>query len=119
MGYFFELYNSYTLFYLSFRPDATWQIPCLSLVFAFLGVGNIVTTSWTIPSKIGERHKGLLKLRFTRLDKYFWSHKKKFDEVDGPEVKSAREGELRLGKLFSDGFSGKRLRLSAQLQHVH
>ena len=86
IGYFFELYNSYTLFYLSFREDATWQIPCLGLVFAFLGVGNIITTSWTIPSKIGERSKGLLKLRFTRLDKYFWSHKKRSDEVDGPGV---------------------------------
>ena len=86
IGYFFELYNSYTLFYLSFREDATWQIPCLGLVFAFLGGGNIITTTWTIPSKIGERHKGLLKLRFTRLDKYFWSHKKKLDEVDGAEV---------------------------------
>jgi len=91
-GYFFELYNSYTLFYLSFREDATWQIPCLGLVFAFLGGGNIITTSWTIPSKIGERHKGLLKLRFTRLDKYFWSHKKKSDELEGP---GGNEGDSR------------------------
>ncbi len=60
----------------SVRLDATWQVPTLALVFGFLGLGNIVTTSWTIPSKIGERQKGLLKLRFVRLDKYFWSHKK-------------------------------------------
>ena len=39
-----------------------------------LGVGNIIATSWTIPSKIKAKQMGLLKMRFTRLDKYFWSH---------------------------------------------
>lgn len=93
----FQLYNAYTLYYLSFRKDATWQVPCLSLVFATLGTGNIITvsgssvflnkclidmslsiqTSWTIPSKMKERKMGLLQLRFTRLDKLFWRHKKR------------------------------------------
>ena len=44
-GYIWQLYNAYTLFYLSFRPDATWQVPCLCLTFAVLGAGNIFTVS--------------------------------------------------------------------------
>lgn len=76
-GYMWQLYNSYTLYYLSYMPDATWQVPCLSFLFFVLGGGNVVTTSWTIPSKIRERNMGMLKLRFTRLDKYFWSHTKR------------------------------------------
>lgn len=26
VGYFFQLYNAYSLFYLSFLPEATWQV---------------------------------------------------------------------------------------------
>lgn len=76
-GYIYQLYNSYTLFHLSFRDDATWQVPCLAVVFAVLGSGNIITTSWVIPAKIIERRKGLLKMRFTRLDKFFWRHRRR------------------------------------------
>ena len=53
------------LFFLH-RPDAPWQVPCLSLVFLVLGLGNLATVSWTIPSKIRDRNRGLLKMRFTR-----------------------------------------------------
>merc|ERR1712141_142220 len=80
-GYIWELHNAYTLFYLSYELDSTWQVPVLSLIFFTLGVGNIVTTSWTIPSKIRERNLGMLKMRFTRLDKYFWSHGKRKETV--------------------------------------
>ena len=60
-------------FYFFCSPESTWQIPVLSFLFFVLGIGNLVTTSWTIPTKISERQN--FKLRFTRLDKYFWSHK--------------------------------------------
>lgn len=55
-------------------------------MFAVVGIGNIVTTSWTIPSKMAARQQGLLKLRFTRLDKYFWSHKKRHREESVSKV---------------------------------
>ena len=73
-GYIWELYNAYTLFYLSYELDSTWQVPTLCFLFFLLGIGNIITTSWTIPSKIREANLGLLQMRFTRLDKYFWNH---------------------------------------------
>ena len=71
VGYFFQMYNSYTLFLLSSDKEATWHVPVLFVVFGVLAIGNTITTSSTIPSKIAERRKGLLKLRFTKLDKYF------------------------------------------------
>lgn len=78
-GYIFQLYNAYVLFHLTYHPQYTWQVPCLCLVFTIVGLGNIITTSLTIPLKISEHRKGLLKLRFTRLDKYFWTHRKRRD----------------------------------------
>jgi hypothetical protein len=49
----------------------------VGIIFFVLGFGNLVTTSSIIPAKIRESKMGLLKLRFTRLDKYFWSHKRR------------------------------------------
>ena len=46
-----------------------------------LGIGNILTTSMTIPSKLRDSKTGLLKYRFTRLDKYFWTHRKRRNSV--------------------------------------
>merc|ERR1711874_94915 len=39
------------------------------------------TTSMGIPKKLKDRTQGLLKYRFTRLDKYFWSHRKRRDSA--------------------------------------
>jgi len=55
-----------------------------------LGVGNIIATSWTIPSKIKAKQMGLLKMRFTRLDKYFWSHSNRTQNL--PKSKRVVEG---------------------------
>jgi hypothetical protein len=49
----------------------------VGLIFLVLGTGNVLTTSTIIPAKIRESKMGLIKLRFTRLDKYFWSHKRR------------------------------------------
>ena len=62
---------------ISYRPDSTWQVPTLCFLFLLLGVGNIITISWTVPAKIRETKLGMLKIRFTRLDKYFWSHSRR------------------------------------------
>ena len=69
-----QLYNSYTLYQLIYTHEVTWQVPVL-------GVGNITTTSMTIPSKLKDSKTGMLKYRFTRLDKYFWSHRKRRDSA--------------------------------------
>ena len=63
-----------------FREDAEWQVAVLSFLFLVIGMGNIITTTWTMTAKIRDRQKGYFKFRFTRLDKYFWTHKRR-----GPE----------------------------------
>ncbi|XP_018903076.1 transmembrane protein 120 homolog isoform X1 [Bemisia tabaci] len=61
-GYAFMFYNAYTLYTLSFHPDATWQVPVLSFCFFILFLGNTVTTSMVIPQKFSERFADLTKL---------------------------------------------------------
>jgi len=89
-GYIWQLYNAYTLFYLSYEDCKTWHVPALSFLMMLLGVGNIIATSWTIPSKIKAKQMGLLKMRFTRLDKYFWSHSNRTQNL--PKSKRVVEG---------------------------
>lgn len=79
IGYLMQLYNAYTLYQLMFVHEVGWQVPTLSLLFLTLGLGNIVTTSMTIPLKLRDSKTGQLKYRFTRLDKYFWTHRKRRD----------------------------------------
>jgi len=55
-GYAFQLYNAYTLYCLSFHPEATWQVPVLSLLFFILFLGNTATTSMVIPQKLREKY---------------------------------------------------------------
>ena len=57
VGYFFQLYNAYTLYKLSGVSGATWHVPVLSCLFFILFFGNIVTTCIVIPQKIQERGK--------------------------------------------------------------
>lgn len=52
LGYVFQLFNAYTLYKLSFHPEATWQIPVSSVMFLILFLGNTVTTSMVIPQKL-------------------------------------------------------------------
>ena len=69
---YFQLMNIY---------EVSWQVPALSLLFLSLGCGNIITTSMTIPLKLQDSKTGQLKYRFTRLDKYFWSHRRRRNSV--------------------------------------
>lgn len=57
IGYFFQLYNAYTLYQLSFVPTATWHVPVLSFSFLVLFIGNMTTTIMVIPTKIREKMK--------------------------------------------------------------
>ncbi|KAJ1357386.1 hypothetical protein KIN20_015523 [Parelaphostrongylus tenuis] len=50
-GYFFQLYNAYTLWYLSYNCAGQWQVFALCCMFLLLAVGNIVTTSMVILKK--------------------------------------------------------------------
>ena len=79
IGYLMQLYNAYTLYQLMSVYEVGWQVPTLAMLFLTLGLGNIVTTSMTIPGKLSDSMKGQLKYKFTRLDKYFWAHRKRRD----------------------------------------
>jgi len=79
-GYLFEIYNAYALYFIYIQfPDATWHVAAMSILFLMLGLGNLITVSMTIPKKLRDRTHSLLKYRFTRLDKYFWSHRRRRD----------------------------------------
>jgi len=81
IGYLMQLYNAYTLYQLMYIHDVGWQVPALAILFFTLGCGNIITTSMTIPLKLNDSKTGLLKYRFTRLDKYFWNHRKRRNSI--------------------------------------
>merc|ERR1712098_909059 len=81
LGYLMQLYNAYTLYQLMYIHEVGWQVPALALLFFTLGCGNIITTSMTIPLKLKDSQLGLLKYRFTRLDKYFWNHRKRRNSI--------------------------------------
>ena len=57
VGYFFQLYNAYTLYTLVWHPEATWHVPVLSLMFFVLFLGNITTTIMVIPQKLQDRFR--------------------------------------------------------------
>lgn len=61
-GYIFQLYNSWTLYQLSYHAEASWQLPVLSLLFFLLFIGNTVTTSLTIPQKLYGKSKDRYRL---------------------------------------------------------
>jgi len=83
VGYAWQLYHSYTLYFLSFCEDAEWQVITLSILFAILGIGNISATSMTIMKKIRDSKKIMIgelagwKLNMTHLHKYISMKKSK------------------------------------------
>ncbi|KAF2360236.1 TMPIT-like [Trinorchestia longiramus] len=88
IGYFWELYHAYTLYNLMSNPSADWHVGTLSALFFLLFLGNSITTASTIPQKLKERFK--LKYRFTRLDKYIWTHKHRRVSFRNPESSERR-----------------------------
>ncbi|XP_046966099.1 transmembrane protein 120 homolog isoform X2 [Vanessa cardui] len=54
-GYVFQLYIAYTLYHISYHPEATWQVPALSMSFLLIGIGNSATTLIVIPQKLNEQ----------------------------------------------------------------
>uniref|UniRef100_A0A2P2I1D8 Transmembrane protein 120 homolog n=1 Tax=Hirondellea gigas TaxID=1518452 RepID=A0A2P2I1D8_9CRUS len=93
IGYFWELYQAYTLYNLMMYPSADWHIGTLCLLFMLLFLGNSITTAAIIPQKLKERFK--LKYRFTRLDKYIWTHKKRRVSFRHPESNERRTPAAR------------------------
>lgn len=51
IGYFFQLYNAYVLWYLSYSCEGEWNVTALCYLFLFLASGNIFTTSLVIFKK--------------------------------------------------------------------
>lgn len=93
IGYIWELYNAYTLYLLSFSNNAEWHVSTLAILFLLLFLGNTLTTLLVIPQKIKERMK--FKYRFTRLDKYIWTHKKRRVSFRNPESPQRRTSGAR------------------------
>ncbi|CAH2980770.1 unnamed protein product [Chilo suppressalis] len=56
-GYVFQLYVAYTLYNLSYHPEATWQVHALCISFLTLGIGNTATTLIVIPQKLNEQDR--------------------------------------------------------------
>lgn len=101
IGYMWELYNAYTLYMLSFTDDADWHVFTLSLFFLLLFLGNTLTILSVIPQKIKERMK--FKYRFTRLDKYIWTHKKRRVSFRNPESPQRRTPAARAASFKREG----------------
>lgn len=93
IGYFWELYHAYTLYKLMSSPAADWHVGTLCVLFFLLFLGNCLTTAATIPQKLKERFK--LKYRFTRLDKYIWTHKRRRVSFRNPESSERRTPAAR------------------------
>ncbi|MCL4148202.1 UNVERIFIED_CONTAM: hypothetical protein GTU68_060271, partial [Idotea baltica] len=55
IGYFWELYNAYTLYLLSYEPTAEWHVTTLAVLFLVLFLGNTFTTALVVPQKLKER----------------------------------------------------------------
>lgn len=70
IGYIFQAYNAWTLYKLAEHPDATWQIPVLSVLFLILFIGNTTTTMLVVPQKL----RGRIKERY-RLMSLSWALK--------------------------------------------
>ncbi|KAL6728874.1 hypothetical protein Aduo_010607 [Ancylostoma duodenale] len=51
-AYIFQIYNAYTLWYLSYNCEGQWQVFALCFMFFVLAVGNIVTTSMVLLKKL-------------------------------------------------------------------
>nr|CAD7413788.1 unnamed protein product [Timema poppensis] len=96
--YMFQLYNAYTLYQLSYHPDATWQVPFLALMFFVLFLGNIVTTSMVIPQKLHERMKLTYQLGLDRIRKYPTSPVNTHNTVVSEETNTASSDSNKLNK---------------------
>ncbi|KAK7071258.1 hypothetical protein SK128_008990 [Halocaridina rubra] len=100
IGYIWELYNAYTLYMLSFTENAEWHVFTLAVFFFILFLGNTLTTLSLIPQKLKERMK--FKYRFTRLDKYIWTHKKRRVSFRNPESPQRRTPAARAASFKRD-----------------
>ncbi|XP_047990876.1 transmembrane protein 120 homolog isoform X1 [Leguminivora glycinivorella] len=59
-GYVFQLYIAYTLYQLSYHPEASWQVPYLAAMFLVLHAGNM----YTILRIMRKKTQSGLKLRY-------------------------------------------------------
>ncbi|CAK9300876.1 unnamed protein product [Gordionus sp. m RMFG-2023] len=70
-GYFFQAYNSYTLYNLSKLPEChEWQVPVISFVFLVLFWGNFLTTSAVIYQKFMQKYRPKSSFQTRLLTKY-------------------------------------------------
>ena len=53
VGYFFQFYNAYTLYHMSYEPNCVeWQVPVVAALYFTIFLGNTLTTSLVIQQKL-------------------------------------------------------------------
>jgi len=128
IGYLTQLYNAYSLYLLTFYPDAPWQVSVLCGLFLLLGTGNILTTVMTIPAKFKDVKTSAIKNRFIRLDKYFWSHRKRrisvsqanpnFSEKLGRALRGRSNSDILRVRLDSSRVSGSSQHFDNEIKEI-
>ncbi|XP_030764254.1 transmembrane protein 120 homolog [Sitophilus oryzae] len=67
IAYFYQLYNAYILYKLSFHPEATWHVAALGILMLVFFTGNSITTLLVVPNKIKNKMLVRYKTALSRL----------------------------------------------------
>ncbi|XP_056638988.1 transmembrane protein 120 homolog [Diorhabda sublineata] len=84
IGYIFQLSNAIILFNLSYLPEASWEVTCLSLIFLTFFLGNSYTTLGVIP----------MKTKKNMLIRYKILRSKVYDAISETVMGSHRDDEV-------------------------
>lgn len=92
-GYMFQFYNAWTLYQLTKHPDATWQIPVLSILFLILFIGNTLTTLLVIPQKLSDDTENRYRLMNLIASKKQTNLREQAPEATSPNVSGVVDSE--------------------------
>mmetsp|Transcript_31821 Transcript_31821/g.95693 ORF Transcript_31821/g.95693 Transcript_31821/m.95693 type:complete len:422 (-) Transcript_31821:167-1432(-) len=91
VAYVFQLYNAYHLVAFEWPASRAWQIPCLSAIFATLGLGNIRTTVVVLFKK-AMQYRGRENVHRKAIENYESFHNLPAGTVSLAEVTDTPEG---------------------------
>uniref|UniRef100_A0A182J3M5 Uncharacterized protein n=1 Tax=Anopheles atroparvus TaxID=41427 RepID=A0A182J3M5_ANOAO len=94
-GYIFQCYNAWTLYQLTKHPDATWQIPVLSILFLILFIGNTMTTLLVIPQKLSDDTENRYRLMNLIASKKQTNVREQAPEATSPNIGAQQAVFLR------------------------
>ncbi|KAF7277052.1 hypothetical protein GWI33_009495 [Rhynchophorus ferrugineus] len=73
VAYFYQLYNAYVLWKLSYHPEATWHTPVICALMLVFFFGNSITTLLVVPNKIKNKmlvqYKTMLRRLYGKIPK--------------------------------------------------